>query len=539
MTSTTVDPARLYENERIHRLRWWMLVVLCTSLMIVIVGNSSLNVALPILSGSLGADTSELQWIVDAYSLVFAGILLTAGALGDRFGRKGALQFGLALFLAAVVAASFADSATWLIACRATMGLAAAFIMPSTLSILTSVFAPHERAKAIAIWAGISGGGAAIGPVASGLLLNHFGWASVFLVNVPFLVFALVAGRLLLPTSTDPAKPRLDPVGAGLSIVGIVALVYGIIEAPSRGWTSPETLAAFVGAVVVLALFGAWELRRVEPMLDLRFFRDRRLSVATGGMALVYFAMFGMFFLFSQLMQLVFGYDALEAGIRQAPMAVVLMAIAPNTPKLAARYGRNNVVAGGLMIAAVGILLFAQVQVDWPYPYLLASMVIMATGIALTISPLTSSILSGVPDGKAGVGSALNDTSRELGGALGVAVIGSLVASRYDTALRPALDALPAAARASAESSLSGALSVAARLGADGEALALAAKTAYVDGLNLALTIGAAVVLSAAIITWRLLPNPTPLTAAAAAADEFEGDPAPKVDDVEVAPAGN
>ncbi len=502
----------LYADPRVHSRRWAILAVLCTSLLIVIVGNSALNVALPTLSADLGASTSELQWIVDAYSLVFAGLLLSAGAIGDRFGRKGALQAGLVLFLVASTTASFATSATWVIACRATMGLAAAFIMPSTLSLLTNVFPPHERARAIALWAGISGAGAAVGPVSSGLLLEHFGWSSVFLVNVPILVVALVVGRVLLPTSTDPSHAPLDPPGALLSIVGIVALVYGIIEAPSHGWTSPETLAAFTVAVVVLAGFARWELRTPTPMLDLRFFRDRRLSVASGGMTLVYFAMFGMFFLFSQIMQLVFGYDALAAGLRQAPMAVVLMAIAPNTPKLATRFGRQNVVATGMAIAAVGMLIFGQIDVDTPYLHILVAMVVMATGIALTMSPLTASILSGVPDGKAGVGSAINDTTREFGGALGVAAIGSLVASRYDAVLAPALGSLSGADRMTAETSLSGALAVAGRLGGDaGAALSLAARGAYVDGAQVALTVGALVVAGAALMTWRLLPDATHL----------------------------
>ena len=245
----------MHTDPEIYARRKPILVVLCISLMIVIIGNTALNVALPRLALDLDASTTDLQWMVDSYSLVFAGMLFTAGTLGDRFGRKGALQVGLLLFLAGTGLAAVADSSTMVIGARALMGLAAAFVMPATLSILTNVFPPDERPKAIAVWAGIAGGGAAIGPVASGFLLEHFWWGSVFLVNVPVIILALVAGRILLPTSRDPEQPPLDIPGALLSIVGLGALVYGIIEGPLHGWTSGETLGTFGVAVVALGLF--------------------------------------------------------------------------------------------------------------------------------------------------------------------------------------------------------------------------------------------------------------------------------------------
>jgi EmrB/QacA subfamily drug resistance transporter len=333
--------------------RWWMLAVLCLSLLIVFVGNSSLNVTLPTLSRVLHASESQLQWVVASYSLVFAGLLFSTGALGDRFGRKGALQFGLLGFLIGAGLASMSTAMWELIACRAIMGAAAAFIMPSTLSIIVNVFPPHERTKAIAIWAATTGAAGAVGPVASGWLLSeHYWYGSVFLVNVPIIVVALISGFFLVPKSRDPEEARLDPVGAALSIVGICALVYGLIEGPANGWSSPTTLGAFAVALVVLAIFAAWELHVEEPMLDLRFFRNAAFSTGTGGMILVFMAMYGVMFLITQYFQLVLNYSPLSAALRLLPMAPVMIIVAPLTPRLSARFGANRVVTGGMIAVA-------------------------------------------------------------------------------------------------------------------------------------------------------------------------------------------
>ena len=352
---TTTD----YEIEpAIYQRRWAILAVLCTSLMIVIIGNTSLNVAIPTLARELHAPTSSLQWMVDAYSLVFAGLLFTAGTIGDRFGRKGALQAGLGLFLVGAAVASMADSANQIIASRAIMGVAAAFVMPSTLSILTNVFPSHERPKAIAIWAGISGGGAAIGPIASGYLLEHFWWGSVFLVNLPVIVVALVAGAILVPTSKDPEEQPLDIPGAALSIVALASLVYGIIEGPAKGWGSSATLTTFAISAVAMGLFIWRESTARYPMLDLRLFRDRRFSVASGGMTMTFFAMFGTFFLVAQYFQLVLGYSPFQSGLLQLPMALVMMSLAPNIPKFVARFGAARVVPVGLSLIGLGLVAF-------------------------------------------------------------------------------------------------------------------------------------------------------------------------------------
>ncbi len=505
-------------DPTIYARRWKTLVVLCTSLLIVIIGNTTLNVALPTLARELDASTSSLQWMVDAYALVFAGLLFTAGTIGDRFGRKGALQAGLALFLVGAAFASVADSSGQVIFARAIMGVAAAFVMPSTLSILTNVFPAHERPKAIAVWAGISGGGAAIGPIASGWLLEHYGWGSVFLVNVPVIITALVAGAYLVPKSKDPEDQPLDILGAVLSIIGLGTLVYGIIEGPHKGWTSPETLGVFAISFVALGLFAAWQLRARYPMLDLRLFRDRRFSVASAGMSLTFFAMFGTFFLVAQYFQLVLGYSALESGLLQLPMAAVMMSVAPQVPKLVARFGAARVVPFGLGFTATGLAVFSQVGVSSSLVMVYCSILPLAFGMAMTMTPLTTLIMSAVPLGKAGVGSAMNDTTRELGGALGVAVLGSLVTSRYTSSLAPAIEGLPSAARSAADSGLTGALGVANQVGGEtGASLTRAAQQAFVDGLGLAAIVGALIVFAAAAAAFFLLPKGATVPAGAEA----------------------
>ena len=504
-----IDPA-------VHERRWLILTVLCMSLIIVIIGNTSLNVALPTLARELDASTTALQWMVDSYALVFAGLLFTAGTLGDRYGRKGALQAGLVVFLGGAILASTADTAAMVITARGVMGVAAAFVMPSTLSILTNVFPAHERPKAIAVWAGISGGGAAIGPIASGWLLEHFWWGSVFLVNVPVILLALVAGAVLVPRSKDPDDHPLDVPGALLSIVGLSALVYAIIEGPHRGWVSGDTVATFGLALAALLAFGWRERTTRFPMLDLRLFRDRRFSVASAGMTLTFFAMFGTFFLIAQYFQLVLDYSPLESGLFQLPFAAIIMSVAPRVPKMVERHGAARVVPVGLCFTATGLAAFSTVGVDSNLFEVYASVLPLAFGMAITMTPLTTLIMSSVPLGRAGVGSAMNDTTRELGGALGVAVLGSVVTSGYTSGLAASLVGLPDEARGLAGSGLSGALAVAGRVGGDqGGALADAARQAFVDGLGMAALVGSAVVFGAALAARFLLPHDREQLAAA------------------------
>jgi EmrB/QacA subfamily drug resistance transporter len=505
------DTATTVIDPEVFARRWKILAVLCTSLMVVIVGNTALNVALPTLARELNASISAQQWMVDAYGLVFAGLLLTAGTIGDRFGRKGTLQAGLTIFLCGSLFAALSHSAGAIIVGRAVMGLGAAFVMPATLSILTNVFPPHERGKAIAIWAGISGGGAAVGPVASGFLLEHFSWGSVFFINVPIIALALAAGYILLPKSRDPHPEGLDPIGALLSIAGLGSLVYAIIQAPDRGWASGTSLLWFGIAVVIIAAFLMWELRNTKPMLNLRYFLDPRFGVAAGVITLVFFGMFGFFFLMTQYFQLVLGYSPFSAGLRQLPFAAVMMLVAPNSPKFAARFGANIAVAVGLIGVSCGMFLFSFAHTNTPYVQLVLVVMVMAAGMAMCIPTMTGSIMSAVPLGKAGVGSAMNDTTRELGGALGVAVLGSLVASRYDARLSPALDLLPASLHGEAGQSLAGALHAAGDPSvSNGAEVVRIAKEAYVSGMHLAAIIAGCVALSAAAIVYKKLPKGNP-----------------------------
>jgi EmrB/QacA subfamily drug resistance transporter len=500
-------------DPHVYDRRWKTLAVLCTSLLIVIVGNTVLNVALPTLQkpveeGGLGATNTQAQWVVDAYGLIFAGLLYTAGAVGDRFGRKGALQAGLLVFAAGSTIGAFAGSPGVLIAARGIMGIGGAFIMPSTLSIVTNVFPSRERAKAIALWAGIAGAGGAIGPLASGLLLAHFWWGSVFLVNLPIIAVALAAGWVLVPRSKDPTGSPLDPVGAVLSIVGLSALVYAIIEGPRHGWLSTSSMLWFGAAAVVLVAFVFWELRSRYPMLDLHLFQNPRFAVSSGGITLVFFAMYGMFFMLTQYLQGVLGYTPLGAAVRLLPVSVVMMAVAPQTPKLVARYGADKIGMSGLLLVGAGMVGMATFGTDTPYVQLAITVCVLAGGMALTMTPMTTQLMAAVPRNRAGMGSATNDTTRELGGALGVAVLGSLLAGRFTSSVAGAVPGLPPAAREAAEGSIGGALAVAESLPKEvGSQLVSVARQAFVDGLSLAAIVGAAVVFVAAFVVKRYLPS--------------------------------
>ena len=487
--------------------RWWTLSVLCLSLLMVVVGNTALNVAIPTLVRKIGATDTQLQWIVDAYSLVFAGLLLTCGALGDRFGRKGALTIGLCIFGTGSFLAGISDSANQLIICRAIMGMGGAFVMPATLSILTNVFPVHERARAIAIWAGVAGAGGAIGPITSGILLAHFSWGAVFFINLPVVAVALIGGKFLVPTSRDPNRVPLDPVGAVLTIVGLAALLYGIIEAPIRGWSDIRTVASFTLAIVVLAQFALWEWRNPHPMLDLNYFRRKRFTGGATAITLVFFAMFGMFFLITQYLQFVKGWTPLGAGVRLLPFAITMMIVAPSSARIAERVGTKRTVASGLLIVSVGLVLASRLQVNTSYLFLIVAFVVIAGGAALTMPSSTASILSSLPMGKQGVGSAVNDTTRELGGALGVAVLGSIFATRYTSAIGSSIGHLPTAAQEAARASVGGAIGVAQKIGGStGAALESTAKHAFVHGQSTAFLLAAAVTLSASLLIWRIMP---------------------------------
>ena len=498
----------------IHQRRWWTLAVLCLSLLVIGLDNTILNVALPTLVKDLGATASQQQWMVDTYVLVFASLLLTAGMLADRFGRRGVLQVGLVVFGLGSTAAAFAGSAGMLIAARAVMGVGGAAIMPATLSILTNVFTDaKERAQAIGVWSAVAGLGIAIGPVTGGWLLEHFWWGSVFLVNLPVVAIALLAGRLLVPTSRDPAPRRLDPAGTVLSFAGLAGLLYGIIEAPSQGWTHGPVAAAFVAGVAVLAAFVAWELHTDHPMLDMRFFENPRFSGASVAIALVFFALFGTIFFLTQYLQFVLGYGTLRAGVAVAPIAVALMISAPLAPVLTARVGTKVMVATGLAVVSVGLAILSTAQVDSGYGVVLATILVLGVGMGLAMAPATDSIMGSLPRAQAGVGSAVNDTTRMVGGSLGVAILGSLLSAGYHATIdgSATVARLPGSAAAAARDSLGGAVGVATRLGGStGQSVLDDARDAFVHAMSHAVVVGAGVALVGALFALVWLPARAP-----------------------------
>ncbi|MSW21516.1 MAG: MFS transporter, partial [Actinobacteria bacterium] len=495
-------------SSGLYEKRWFALWSLCLSLLIVVVGNTSLNVVIPTLAKRLDATNSQLQWVVAIYSLVFAGLLFTSAAIGDRFGRKGALQVGLVIFLVGSVLASQSHSMMQLILCRGLMGLAAAFVMPSTLSILVNIFPPQERQKAIAMWASVSGVGGTLGPIFSGWLLGHFWYGSVFLVNVPIIVLALVSGGRLLPKSKDPSHGKLDPPGFILSTVGIVTLVFGLIQAPEKGWASTGTMLWFGAAAVLLLAFVGWERRAKEPMLDVALFKIPTFTTGTVGMILLFSAMYGAFFLQTQYFQLILGLSPLSASLRFLPMSPVMLILGFQTPKITARLGANRCVGLGLAILSSAMFTMRTMNANSPYIVPLVAFMLMAGGVALSVGPLTAAIMSAVPPRRAGMGSAMNDATRELGAALGVAVMGSIAASHFATKVAGLLAGVGGDDRETATSSLEGAVDLAERLtGAQAENLLNGARQAFLDSLHLATTIGGVVALIASVLVLRYLPR--------------------------------
>jgi EmrB/QacA subfamily drug resistance transporter len=488
----------LHERPEIHHRRWFLLGVLCLSLVMVVMAVSGLNVALPSIQQSLDADATDLQWIVDSYALIFAGLLLTAGAIGDRFGRKQALLGGLAIFIGGSLIGALADSSSVVIISRAVSGIGAAFIMPATLSILTVVFPPEERGKAIAVWAGFAGAGGALGPLLVGLLLTgwwivpSFWWGSSFVVNIVISALVMVAVAIYIPQSKDDSATPLDPVGAVLSLIGLAALLYGIIEGPERGWGDSLVVLAFVVAAVTLAVFVVWERRVEHPMLPMDFFRNRRFSTGTGIITFGFLVMFGFFFLVTQYFQFVRGYSPLRAGVATLPFALTMIVVAPRSDGFVRRFGLNRVVAAGFVSVALGFGILSLITPDSPYLAIVVALILMAGGMATTVAPATGAIMSTVPMSKAGVGSAVNDTTRELGGALGIAALGSIVASAYRSNVD--VSNLPPEAAEAAKESVGAAIGVSRTLDATtAQALVEHAGAAFTDALNVAMVASAVI----------------------------------------------
>jgi EmrB/QacA subfamily drug resistance transporter len=498
--------ARITEEQKYQR-RWWTLGVLSLSLVIIGLDNTILNVAIPTLQTELAASASQLQWMVDSYVLVFAGMLLTMGALGDRFGRAKFLAAGLVLFGLASGYAAFTETANELIIARALMGVGGAMIMPATLSIITDVFPREERGRAIGIWAAVAGLGIGLGPIVGGLLLENYFWGSVFLVNVPIAIAALIAGYFLVPSSRDPEATPLDLKGAFTSLVAITALVFAIIEGPAEGWTS--TLVG--GAFAIAAVFGTafiWIERTTEhPMLNLDYFRNARFSGGATAISVAFFSLFGVIFLLTQYLQFVLGYSALEAGVRTAPVALGMVIGSAMAPRLAEKFGTTKVVAFGLFVLSATLVSFASFGVTTGYAIIGVSIVAMSFGMGNIMAPSTDAVMGAVPVAKAGVASATNDVTRQVAGAIGIAVIGSVFNSAYQTNMESAVAQLPPEAAEAASNSIGAALRIASQLPSQaGESLVLASRQSFVDAMGTAIWIPIAVAFLTAFVILRFLP---------------------------------
>ena len=422
-----------------HPRRRQILLVLCLSLLVVVIDNTILNTALPTLARVLHAGTSSLQWITDAYTLCFAALLIPAGALGDRFGRRISLLGGLTVFALGSVAAAFASGTGTLIAARIVMGLGATFVMPATLSILNAVFPPKERPQAIAAWSAVAGVGIVIGPTLGGLLLTHFWWGSVFLINVPLVALAIAGVIWTVPETAEPGGHGLDIVGTLLIAGSLIGIVDAIIEAPTRGWTAPATLAEIAAGLGALGVFAWWELRIAHPLIDLRIFASRAFSAAAASVTVIFFALFGSLFVLTQYLQLVHGYSPLSAGVRALPFALAMGALSPLSPILARRLGTRTVIPAGMALMGLGLLDLSTAGVHTAYPPIALAVAIMGAGMGLVMAPASTTIMTTVPGHQAGAGSAINDTIREVGGALGIAIIGSLSAAVYRSHLGTSL----------------------------------------------------------------------------------------------------
>jgi EmrB/QacA subfamily drug resistance transporter len=517
---------RTLTPQQIEARRWAILGVLCLSLLVIVVDGSIVNVALPTLVRRLHASTPALQWVADAYTLAMAGLLLSLGSLGDRIGRQRTLAGGLVVFGVGSALAGLSGSAGELIASRVVMGVGAAAIMPATLSILTNVFTvPAERAKAIATWSAVTGLGVAIGPTLGGWLLEHFSWGSIFMVNVPIVAVALLAGRFLVPASKNPDPKPLDPAGLVTSMVGVVAVVYAIIEAPSYGWLSARTLGVAGAGIVVLVGWVLFELRSSHPMVDLRVFRNARFSAASFSVTMIFLALFGWLFLFTQQMQFVLGYDTLQAGVRALPFAATIGAVAQPAARLATRLGTKRVVSSGLALMAIGFGLMATSSAHTGYGFLLPASLVIAAGMGLAMAPATESIMGALPPAQAGVGSAVNDTTRSLGGALGVAVMGSVASSVFTSRIGSAMSRVPAVFAAKAKASVGAAVTVGQHApGSLGHSLVDAARHAFVSGSDQAMLGAMAAAVLGSIVAARFLPA-RPTTDVTTPADVVAGRP--------------
>ncbi len=493
-----------------HPRRWTILAVLVLSLLVVVLDNTVLNVALRTIADpirGLGATQADLEWAINSYTLVFAGLLFTAGVIGDRIGRRRMLLIGLVLFGLASLASAYAQTPTQLIWARALMGIGGAAVMPSTLSIISNVFDPRERGKAIGVWAGAVGLGVAIGPVVGGALLENFWWGSVFLINVPVIALAVVLVTMLVPESRNPSPGKIDLVGVLLSIAGLLALVYGIIDGGEHGFGRLSVWSWIGLGLAILALF-VWQERRTDhPSLEVKLFKDARFTAAVATIGLVFFAAFGTLFFLAFYLQLVRGFTPLQAGLLMTPFAAAQLIFAPQSAGMVRRFGPKAVCATGLALVTIGLAGFAFVGATTPLWVLIVLTFIQGAGMANVVPPSTESIMSSLPPQKAGVGSAVSNTVRQVGGALGVAILGSILSAVYRIEIGDSISALPEPARSAAGESISGAYGVAAHAGPAGAPLVDAANSAFVTAMHWAAGGSALVAFASVFVALAWLPR--------------------------------
>jgi EmrB/QacA subfamily drug resistance transporter len=519
------------DNQTVQRRRWVILGVVVVGLLAIVIDNTVLNVALktiasPAAKGGLDASQSQLEWAINSYTLVFAGLLFTFGVIGDRIGRKRVLMAGLILFGLGSLFSAYSHSPDQLIAARAVMGLGGAAVMPQTLSIIANVFEPAERPRAIGIWTSAVGIGVAIGPVLGGLLLTHFWWGSVFLINVPVTVVGAIASAILIPESRNPAPGKIDYVGVLASVLGLVLLVYGIVQGgDGQSWVSAGVLAPTLGGLAVLGLFAWYESRIEHPSLDVRLFKNRNLSASVGSIALLFFGMGGVYFFTSFYLQNVRGYSPLETGLLAVPFAVGQFVMSPRSAPLVSRFGARTVGVAGMLMNAVAIGGWAFLSEGSPIWIVAVLFFIQGAGLGLAVPAATSGVMEALPRERAGAGSALTNTARQVAVALSVAVLGSILSSAYRSSLDPTLSALPAGTRNAAGSSITATQAVAAQLGHAGQFLLAPANSAFVDAMRVTTAVAAvlAIVGGLAVLRWmpgRKRPNIEELVATEVAAAE-------------------
>ncbi|MFJ6913464.1 MFS transporter [Streptomyces sp. NPDC101133] len=494
--------------------RWWALLVLCLSLLIVVMANTSLIVAAPDMTADLGLSSSDLQWVIDGYTVPYAALMLVLGAIGDKYSRRGALVTGLVIFAGGSVMGSLVHETGLVVAARAIMGVGAAVVMPATLSLLVAVFPKGERARAITAWTATSGLAIAVGPLVAGWLLEDHAWGSTFLVNVPVAVLAVVGALILVPPSKAAGAGRIDYVGGLLSIVSVGSLVYATIEGPHFGWGAGPVAAAVVAGVGLIA-FVAWELRHPHPMLDVRRFLLRPFSGSMLAVLFFFFGTYGAIYYATQFLQFVLGYGALETGVRLLPLAGAVFVGAAVTGRLTPKLGVRAMVGSGMAIGTAGVFLLVLIEQGSTYADFLAPMLLLGLAIGLSVSPATDTIMGSFPESELGVGGGANDTALELGGSLGIAVLGSLLGTSYRDELSGLVgDRLPAAALDTAQDSVGGGLAVAQRLATNpaagpeqAHALADAVHKAFAHGVSTTSLVGGIIMAAGTAIVLAVLPG--------------------------------